>query len=143
MDNGEVIPGMDEGWTFAGARVMEWGSGFVLAIMVQELFFSTPAKTMPLFLAILVGTTFGLAGLRKVFPDEERGVANYFMVQLGICPPGIPAPADIQPLWSGLPMQALDAKKEFVQLGLLEVFPHGADEEDGEDSSSYHEHLAH
>ena len=137
MDNGEVIPGMDEGWTFAGARVMEWGSGFILAIMVQELCFSTPAKTMPLFLAILVGTTFGMAALRKVFPDEERGVANYFMVQLGICPPGIPAPAALQPLWSGLPMQGLGEKKEFLQLGLLEVFPHGTPDEDEFEEMAY------
>jgi hypothetical protein len=129
MDSGEVIPGMDDGWTFAGARVMEWASGFVLAIMVQELFFSTPAKTMPLFLAILVGTTFGLAALRKLFPDEERGVANYCMVQLGVCPPGIPAPAAIQPMWSGFPMRSMSEKKEFSQLGLLNLFPVEEEEE--------------
>lgn len=132
MDGGEVLPGMDEGWTFAGARLMEWGSGLVVAMLVQELFFSSPAKTMPLFIAIIVGITFTLASLRKSFPDEERGVANYMMTKLGVSPPGMPTPAELQPLWSGLPLQVMHQEKEFIQLGLLDVFPHGDLDEDDE-----------
>ncbi|MCI5066192.1 hypothetical protein MRY87_10745 [bacterium] len=130
MDNGEVIPGLDEGWTFAGARVTEWGSGFLVAILIQEMFLSSPARTMPIFLGILIGTTFGLVRLRKAFPDEERGVANFFMVILGISPPGIPAPAAIQPVWSGVPVKKLEEKKEYHQLHLSELF----DEEEGDES---------
>lgn len=141
MDSGEVIPGLDEGWTFAGARVMEWASGFVLAMMVQEIFLSSPARTMPLFLSILVGTTFTMAMLRKSFPDEERGVANFFMSQMGICPPGVPPPAEVQPVWSGAPMSALHENKEFSQLGLLDVFPHAERYEEDDPLDHYHEQF--
>ncbi|MCB0353702.1 MAG: hypothetical protein KDD64_09265 [Bdellovibrionales bacterium] len=126
MDNGEVIPGLNEDWTFAGAKAMEWGSGVVMMMMTSELAGLSPAKAMPIMLSVLVGTTFGLAALRKMFPDEERGVANLLMTNLGICPPNIPAPAALQPLWSGTPMKELQEKKEFVDLGLLDVFPNNA-----------------
>ena len=130
MDNGEVIPGLNDGWTFAGARLMEWASGFVMAVLVQEIFLSNPARTMPVFLGVLIMTTLGMAGLRNSFPDEDRGVRDYFMVLMGMSPPGIPSPANIQPVWSGNRLVKLDDKKEFVELGLLDVFPHDIDEED-------------
>ncbi|MGA1191938.1 MAG: hypothetical protein ACO3XO_06635 [Bdellovibrionota bacterium] len=133
MDNGEVIPGLGEGWTFAGARPMEWGSGLVLGICAQELLFTgSPASTMPYFIAIIVGTALLLKSLRKSFPDEEKGVANYCMAQLGIEPPTIPPPAQLQPLWSGTPMQAISVKKEYMELGLINIFPHEQDDEEEE-----------
>jgi hypothetical protein len=134
MDNGEVIPGLDEGWTFAGARPMEWGSGLVMGMSAQELLFTgSPAATMPYFLGILVGTTLLLRSLRKSFPDEEKGVANYCMAQLGIEPPSIPPPAQLQPLWSGTPLQTMSENKEFVELGLMNIFPNTQDDEEEEE----------
>ncbi|NBW40044.1 hypothetical protein EBR25_03465 [bacterium] len=132
MDNGEVIPGLNEGWTFAGARPMEWGSGLMLAIIVQEFVFTgSPARTMPYFIGIIIGTAFLLKALRSSFPDEEKGVANYCMSQLGIEPPTIPAPSSLQPMWSGTPLQSLSERKEFVELGLMDVFLQS--QEDDED----------
>lgn len=133
MDSGEVIPGLDEGWTFAGARPMEWGSGLVLGMCAQELLFTgSPASTMPYFIGIIVGTALLLKSLRKAFPDEERGVANYCMAQLGVEPPSIPPPAQLQPLWSGSPLQAISPKKEYVELGLNDIFQHTHDDDEEE-----------
>lgn len=133
MDSGEVIPGLDEGWTFAGARPMEWGSGLVLGMCAQELLFTgSPASTMPYFIGIIVGTALLLKSLRKAFPDEERGVANYCMAQLGVEPPSIPPPAQLQPLWSGSPLQAISPKKEYVELGLNDIFQHIHDDDEEE-----------
>ncbi|MCB0331911.1 MAG: hypothetical protein KDD55_00360 [Bdellovibrionales bacterium] len=122
MDSGEVIPGLSEDWTFMGAKVMEWGSGFVMAMIAHETILGQSSRNMPIFLGILLGTTFLLAGLRKSFPDENRGVANITMVQLGMKPPGIPTPAALQPIWSGAPIKAMSETKEFIDLGLDKVF---------------------
>jgi hypothetical protein len=130
MDSGENIPGLNEGWTFGGAKAMEWASGLIMAIVIHEASGIKLARFMPIFMIILVGTAMAMAALRKTFPDEERGVANYFMVLMGMAPPGIPAPAPIQPIWSGAPLKSLDRTKEFVDLGLLEVFPHGESHEE-------------
>ncbi len=123
MDNGQVIPGLNESWTMLGAKLMEWVSGFVALICAQELIFKESAgKAMPALMMIWFGTTLGLAALRKRFPDEERGLANMCMVSMGFCPPGIPAPADLQPIWSGCPLRELNEETEFRYLDLDQVF---------------------
>ena len=87
---------------------------------------------MPMLGLVLVGTTFGMATLRKQYPDEERGIRNAAMVAMGMPPPGIPAPASIQPNWSGAPMRGVQENSYYAQLGLVDVFG-GQDlmEEDG------------
>lgn len=130
MDNGEVIPGLNEPWTFAGAKVMEWVSGFVMFMVVSELFGIQPGKAMPILLAVWFTTTLGLASLRRRFPDEERGVRNVAMVALGFPPPGIPAPAAIEPLWSGAPMREVPESTYFSKLGLDRLFPSIPDDDE-------------
>ena len=71
-----------------------------------------------------------MAGMRKKFPDAERGVAHVMMVQMGINPPGIPAPAAFQPLWSGAPIRSMNSDKEFMDLGLDKIFVPVEEEED-------------
>jgi hypothetical protein len=118
MDNGEVIPALNEPWTLAGAKLSEWGSGVVMFLLLPEITGMNPTKNMPIFLLVMVGTVFGMAALRNCFPDEERGLANYTLTKLGFNPPLIPAPSALQPYWSGAPLHELAAKKEFVTLGL-------------------------
>lgn len=132
MDNGEEIQGLDEGWTFGGANMMEWASGLVAFMVSNELFLHNASRNMPILLAIWIGTSIGLSKLRKKFPDEHRGIANAAMTGMGFKPPFIPAPASLQPLWSGCRVQALDKEKYFMQLGLDKVFeqPEEADELD-------------
>ena len=43
---------------------------------------------------------------------------NYFMVLAGLAPNGIPAPAKIQPMWSGGPIKTMKADSLYAQLGL-------------------------
>lgn len=122
MDNGQVIPGLNDDWSMLGAKLMEWVSGFIALICAQELLFKQSAgKAMPVLLLIWMGTTLGLAALRKRFPDEERGLANMCMVSLGFCPPGIPSPAALQPIWSGAPMRTLPEQTEYKYLDLDKV----------------------
>lgn len=123
MDNGEEIPGLNEDWMFAGAKLFEWIAGFMALLITSELFVSNASRSMPLLVMVMVGTTFGLASVRRSFPDEERGVRNLVMITLGFEPPGIPKPAQIQPLWSGSPVRAMSQKSNFAQLGLEEIFP--------------------
>ena len=130
MDNGEEIPGLNEDWTFAGAKLFEWIAGFMALLIASELFVSNAGRSMPLLVMIMVGTTFGLASLRRSFPDEERGVRNLIMVTLGFAPPNIPNPAQIQPQWSGAPLRELDEKTNFVQLGLEQIFTEYNEEEE-------------
>ena len=133
MDNGEVIPGLNEDWTFAGCKAMEWAAGFVMMLVFSELFFTKPAKQMPYLMTVWMMTTLTLASVRRQFPDEERGLRNYLMTALGFCPPYIPAPARLQPLWSGAPMRKMDEKNKLVSLGLDKVLDqklHG-EEDDG------------
>ncbi len=122
MDNGDVIPGLGEKWSFMGATAMEWISGASMGILMQEFVFGGGSKTVPLLLAVLLATTFGLAGARKKFPDEEKGVANALMVKMGVFPPRMPAPAELQPIWSGAPLRELDSEREFRELRLDEMF---------------------
>ncbi|MCO6432479.1 MAG: hypothetical protein J5J00_16620 [Deltaproteobacteria bacterium] len=123
MDNGEEIPGLNEDWTFAGAKLFEWLAGFMMMLISAEVLVDNPGRSMPLLVGVMVITTTSLASLRRAFPDEERGVRNMVMVACGFPPPGIPKPASIQPLWSGAPLRNLDEKCHFNQLGLGEIFP--------------------
>src|SRR5262245_36973675 len=100
MDDGYVIPGLNENWTFAGARPMEWACGLVGAIVFQELFISNLGRSMPIVLAVLVLIPICMAMVRSTYPDEERGVRNHLMSLMGLEPPGIPRPSMIQPVWS-------------------------------------------
>ena len=120
VDSGYVIPGLNESWTLLGAKASEWMSGFV-AFMLMYSFPDKPLRYMPVLLAVFVFTAVGLATLRRRFPDEEKGMRNYAAMMIGIQPPGIPAPAYMQPLWSGAPLRSLNENSEFVQLGLPQV----------------------
>jgi hypothetical protein len=120
MDSGEVIPGLNEDWTFMGAKLMEWMGGLMTAFMVSTAY-DKPAHVMPLLVLVWVGTTLTLALTRKKFPDEERGVRNMVMAACGFEPPGIPAPARLQPLWSGAPLRNLSPRCLYEQLRLDEV----------------------
>lgn len=122
FDNGEVLPGLNETWTFMGATIMEWGAGLAVFILVS-LFGKSPATMMPFMLLGWVSTTVGLATLRRTFPDEERGLRNYLLVLCGITPLDIPAPAQLQPVWSACPIRELARRSKFVELGLEEMFP--------------------
>lgn len=130
MDNGEVIPGLNEDWTLGGAKLGEWIAGFMMFIVCSELIFHhNVGRAMPQLMMIWIATTFGMAAMRKGFPDEERGVRNAVMTSVGIEPPDIPAPAALQPYWSGAPLRMIDPKSDFAQLGLDEVL--SEDEEGG------------
>ena len=123
MDNGEVIPGLNESWTLGGAKLGEWMAGFMALIIASEVLFTDKlAKSMPALMLIWVGTTFGMAALRRMYPDEERGLRNQAMVAIGVPPPGIPLPAQLQPYWSGFPAKDIDPKSEFAQLNLNVLF---------------------
>jgi len=117
MDNGEVIPGLNENWTFAGANAMEWMSGFVVFIMSTEMF-DKISRSMPLLIIIWLATTFFLASMRRMFPDEERGLRNFLMVKVGLTPMNLPDPSELQPLWAGTPMHSLRQGAHFNTLDL-------------------------
>jgi len=120
MDDGHVIPALNEEWTFAGAKIMEWIAGVVSAFLVSTAV-EKPAHWMPLLVLIMIGSTLMLSTLRRRFPDEERGVANLFMTGLGFAPPGIPIPAKLQPRWSGGRISTLKKNSMYMQLELDEV----------------------
>lgn len=122
MDSGEVIPGLNEGWNFLGARVTEWSAGLIMALLIGSAFQMNPAKTMPILGFIFGGVTFGLASMRRAFPDEEKGLANYFMCLIGFPPPTIPKPAMLQPIWSGAPIKEISEHKDYSYLNLEEMF---------------------
>ncbi len=121
-DDGEVLPGLDDEWTFMGANAMEWSAGLVMFFMIS-LFAETPARAMPFMLAGWVLTTTTLASLRNMFPDQQRGVRNVVMTACGFNPPGIPTPARLQPVWSPSPMRAIPEKCRFKSLGLEQLLP--------------------
>jgi hypothetical protein len=125
MDNGEVIPGLNQDWTLGGAKLSEWIGGFMMFIISSELFFHNIGRSMPWLMLIWVTTTFGLAGLRRSFPDEEKGLRNAIMTAAGFAPPGTPTPAALQPYWSGAPMRILPSHSPFVRLGLEDVIGKG------------------
>ena len=123
MDNGEVIPGLNEDWTLGGAKLAEWIAGFMMFIVAAELLFDNVGRNMPQLMMIWIGTTFGMAAVRRVFPDEERGIRNACLTAVGVEPPGIPAPATIQPYWSGAPVREMRKESEYCRLNLQELFP--------------------
>lgn len=122
FDDGEVLQGLDENWTFMGANAMEWACGLVVFLLIS-LFADSPARAMPFMLLGWILTTTTLAGLRRSFPDQERGVRNAVSTACGFPPPGIPAPSRLQPIWSGCPVRKVDEKSKFVELGLDKMFP--------------------
>ncbi len=124
MDSGDVIPCLNEDWTFAGCKLMEWMAGLTMALMVGASLHK-PANAMPFLVLIMIGTTLVIAMMRKRFPDEERGVRNLCMVQLGFEPIGIPAPSKLQPVWSGAPVRELGVTSLFRQLELEKVINKG------------------
>lgn len=129
MDSGEVIPGLNEDWTLGGAKVAEWIGGFMMFIVASELLFDNIGRNMPQLLIIWISTTFGLAALRRSFPDEERGIRNSCLTAMGMPPPGIPIPAPLQPYWSGAPVRDMKQECEFTRLGLEAVFGSGEEEQ--------------
>lgn len=122
IDNGEVLPGLNENWTFLGANAMEWVSGFMMFLIIS-LFGATPARSMPFMIGGWIGTTVIMASIRKNFPDEERGVRNALLTTCGLPPPGIPAPAKLQPIWSGCPMRSVPEQSKFAQYGFGQILP--------------------
>lgn len=121
-DDGEVLPGLDETWTFMGANAMEWAVGLVVFIMIGS-FARTPASAMPMMLAGWIFTTATLASTRKLYPDEQRGVRNAILTSCGFPPPDVPSPAAIQPVWSAAPLREIDPESKFSKLGLDKLFP--------------------
>lgn len=128
MDNGEVIPGLNEDWTFAGASAFEWMSGFVAMILASSLF-NKPAQYGPLLVGVLITTALTLAANRRRYPDDVRGLRNSVMTAIGFDPPDIPTPANLQPYWSGAPLRELASTTEYRQLGLDEVFKSEVEED--------------
>ncbi len=121
-DDGEVLPGLDETWTFAGANAMEWAVGLVVFLMIGSMA-RTPASSMPLMMVGWIFTTATLASTRKLYPDEQRGVRNAILTSCGFPPPDVPAPAIIQPVWSAAPVREISPKSKFAKLGLDKMFP--------------------
>ena len=129
MDNGEVIVALNEDWSFAGATLPEWMSGFVVFLISTEMF-DKISRSMPLLLLMWLGTTFLLATARKSFPDEERGLQNYLVTCVGFVPPGLPSPSKFNPFWSTCPMRQLPETTHYNTLQLDDVIYFGAVEED-------------
>jgi len=122
MDNGEVLQGIEEDWSFMGANLFEWAAGFIVFLMIS-LFGTSPTRAMPFMLAGWVVTTTTFAGLRRSFPDEQRGLRNAGMLTCGFPPPGIPIPARLQPVWSACPLRKVSENTKFAKLGFNEIFP--------------------
>lgn len=122
FDDGEVLQGLDENWTFMGANAMEWACGLVVFLLIS-LFADSPARAMPFMLLGWILTTVTLAGLRKSFPDEERGVRNAVSTACGFPPPGIPSPSALQPVWSGAQIREINKNSKYYVLGLNKMFP--------------------
>lgn len=120
-DDGEVLQGLDENWSFMGANAMEWGCALAVFMLIS-LFADSVARAMPFMLIGGIVTAVTLASMRKSFPDQERGVRNAVTTFFGFPPPGIPAPSKLQPIWSGSPMREIPAHSKFIQLGLSFMF---------------------
>lgn len=134
MDDGYVIPGLNEEWQMLGAKVTEWGAGLLAFMMCSSLVHKV-ATSMPILLAAWFATTLSLASLRRKFPDEEAGMRNFVLSAIGVPPPGIPTPARLQPVWSGAPMRSIQEEKEYSFLELDKVFNPEPEEEALEDNS--------
>lgn len=122
MDNGDVIPNLDAPWDFLSTRIQEWIIGAIVGLIVNELFFTSAASSMPFIFITIVLTAYGLSCARRKFADGSRGFVNYCCVKMGIVPPGIPAPSELQPVWSGAPMRRIKSDTLYMQLGFDEFF---------------------
>lgn len=120
-DDGEVLQGLDENWSFMGANAMEWGCALAVFMLIS-LFADSVARAMPFMLLGGIMTAVTLASMRKSFPDQERGVRNAVSTFFGFPPPGIPAPSKLQPIWSGAPVREIPKNSRFHQLGLQHMF---------------------
>ena len=123
-DDGQVLQGLQVKWTFLGATLLEWGAGFVVFLILS--LFAKPGR-MGLMVPFMVGgwvaTTVGMASVRNLFPDEERGVRNALMSKCGFKPMDIPSPSFLQPVWSAAPLRELPKDWKFTKLGLDETLP--------------------
>jgi hypothetical protein len=138
MDNGEVIPGLDEDWTLGGANLLEWMAGFMALIIASEVIIpGKMTKNMPVLMAIWVGVTFGLAMLRKMYPDGQRGLMNRAMVLVGLCPPGLAPPAELQPFWSGFPATELGERCKLRELGIDQAIDYIPEEGESGEAESF------
>jgi hypothetical protein len=123
MDNGEEIQGLEQGWTFFGAKLSEWIAGFAMCLLLGELFFMDSIWAgMPIMLFATFATAIGLSRLRVSFPDEERGVINAACIFFGFPPPSIPTPANFQQFWSGTPIYKLPKDSPFRTIGLYDIY---------------------
>jgi len=122
MDNGEVLQGVEEDWNFMGANIFEWGCGF-MAFIIIGLFAKNPVRAMPFMIGGSILCTTTLATMRRTYPDEQRGLRNALLTACGFVPPGLPAPASIQPVWSGAPMKVIPEETKFRKIGLDKLFP--------------------
>ncbi len=122
MDNGEVIPNLDKPWEFLMARLHEWLSGMIFALIVNEVIFTNTANAMPFIVSIMILSTYGMACARLKFADGTRGCVNWCCVKMGIPPRDIPTPAELQPIWSGAPIRRLKSNTLFMMLGFDEFF---------------------
>ena len=100
-----------------------------MGLIFSEFIPGNIGRSMPLMIGTIVGFPLILAAVRRQFPDEERGLRNYLCLAFGIKPPGIPAPAQFQPVWSGAPSRSLSEESQFMQLKLEEVFAVNEEEE--------------
>lgn len=122
MDDGEELAMLNEPWTFLGMKLNELISGSMVMMLILALTQTKSPAIMPLVLIAGIASSMIAATLRRRYPDEERGVRNYFMVKMGFTPPGIPAPSELQPYWSGSPIRELKTTTRFIELGLDEIF---------------------
>ncbi len=122
MDNGDVIPNLDKPWEFALARFHEWVAGLIVALSVNELFFTSATSSMPVLITTIILTAYGLARARCQFADGTRGFVNWCFTKLGFPPPGIPLPSELQPVWSGAPIRRIKSDTLYMQLGFDEFF---------------------
>ena len=122
MDSGDVIQGLDDQWTFMGARMFEWIAGFATFMIISNFFISR-SSAMPFMLGGWFGTTLMVAHFRKKFPDEERGIRNGVLTYFGLPSPGIPAPSLLKTFWSGAPVKSLPEECGFIRAGLDKRFP--------------------
>lgn len=132
MDNGEEIPLLNDSWTFMGVKLNEWIMGFMVMMLTIAISGAKAPSVMPIVVVMGVSVALGAATLRRRFPDEERGVRNFFMVFMGFCPPGIPAPSSMQPFWSGGRIRKLRDSTRYMELGLDELFVNDDEDELGD-----------
>ena len=93
-----------------------------MAFIIISLFAKSPVRAMPFMLSGAVLTTTTMAALRRGYPDEQRGLRNAILTTCGFGPPDIPAPAALQPVWSGSPLKEIPRDTKFKKIGLDQMF---------------------